>query len=130
MLKDTFDKTLLVEWRENIRTPDCRRAFNYLVGHGATSAIWRCHPQMKGHLPDFRYYEASAGGSWYFSFVPAQKWLLFYFRPPSITSGKYSVDDLAKSVAVEVEEKSGEWRVRVHNERQAINLADYIDACY
>ncbi len=89
------------------------------------SLKWRCHPQKKGYLPDFRYYDAD-NDSWYFSFVPAQGWLLFYFRPPALSSGRYGWGSLVNAFP-EAEKKSGEWRIRVKDVGQAMILADYID---
>jgi hypothetical protein len=113
MLTSNLQEKLLVAWTDKIADSSARAALWHVVGFAACSAYWKCHPQWKGYLPDFRFHKV-ASNEQFFSFVPAKKWLLFYFRKPAIASGSYSWKKLSDSFP-DAEQKSGEWRVRVRS---------------
>ena len=117
MLRANLEEKLLVAWSDKIILPSAKAALWQIVGFAACSPSWNCHPQWKGYLPDFRLHEIGSNEQ-FFSFVPAQKWLLFYFRKPSISSGLYSWSILSDAFP-DAEKKAGEWRVRVRTLTEA-----------
>lgn len=81
---------------------------------------------MKGAVRDFRLHDAS--GSQLFSLIVNRDSLLFYFRPPAVRSGRFSLRDLERSFEEVRENNSGEWTVRITNLESARRLWAYIVA--
>lgn len=121
---DTTSANILVQHAEHIAAPETRDAFAYLVGSAASSRELTCHAQMKGAIRDFRLRDAS--GSQPFSLIVNRDSLLFYFRPPAVRSGHFSLRDLARSFEEVRENNSGEWTVRITDIESARRLWAFI----
>jgi len=89
-------------------------AFVYITGYAACLSQYKCHPQFKGKngpLRDFRLFNTLNEQP--FSFIVNQKWLLFYFRSPSVLSRQYSFDlvkDALPSASINSRE---EWTIKI-----------------
>jgi len=120
----TTSANALLLHAEYIAAPETKEAFAYLVGSAALSRELSCHAQMKGAIHDFRLFDAS--GSQPFSFIVNRDSLLFYFRPPAVQSGRFSLPELEGSFEEVRENNSGEWTVRITNLEIARRLWAYI----
>jgi hypothetical protein len=113
MLANSINPQLYPEWLAHVEPPGVKEAFVYLVGSAATLRELSCHAQFKGVVRDFRFINAKDEQP--FSFIVNQKWLLFYFRAPSVQSGSYSRADLVKLFPESRENKRKEWTVRLRS---------------
>ncbi len=123
MLSSDHDLSTYADWLDRIENPETKEAFRYLVGAAACLRNLQCHAQLKGRegpLHDFRFME---GSSQPFSFITNQsKGLLFYFRPPSVRSGRYTFEALRNELGSVAENPSGEWTVRISTVDEAKRL--------
>lgn len=95
-----------------IQDVDLRVAYLYLIRSAEHLVDYKCAPRRKGYFNDFRYYR---GKDWPFAFIiNKQKGLLFYFRRASKGHKARSVEFLSKRYE-DVEERSGEIRLRINN---------------
>jgi hypothetical protein len=117
LFKENLKEELLVAWAKEITEPSAKEALWHIVGFGGCSFAWNCAALMKGYMPVFRFHERKTDKR-FFAFIPAQKWLLFYFRKPAIASGNYSWEAVV-DVFPDAEKKSDEWRVRVRSLTEA-----------
>ena len=123
LVNDIHDK-LFNEWSESIIDDEVRAAFWYLVGLSACLNSHECRIQRKGEIRDFRFYER--GGEQPFSFITNQQWLLFYFQPPAIRSGRYSKERLLELFDSFKENPDGEWTVKIRSVGDADCVAKYL----
>ena len=126
MLKDAHNSQLYVEWLDYIDSEDTKDAFRYIVGLASALRDFRCHPQWKGKVRDFRFIE-NATNAMPFAFIPTKNWLLFYFRAPAIRSGKYSWEKLTRAFTTTAENNSGEWTVSLHDVNDVQRLFDLLN---
>lgn len=123
MLKDAKNADLYVEFFEYIEDADARNTFCLLVGTASILQNLNCYPTYKTIIRDFRFYDDS--GKQPFAFIINRCWLLFYFRPPAIRSGKFNWADLAKGFDDVNENPSGEWTVRIRTPDQAVKITEF-----
>jgi len=123
MLSSEHDASRYADWLEKIENAETKDAFLYLVGAAVCLRNFQCHTQLKGHdgpLHDFRFLD---GDSQPFSFITNQsKGLLFYFRPPAVRSGRYTLEALRNVLSSAAENPSGEWTVRITTVDEAKDL--------
>ncbi len=125
-------------WRKFIENDAVRDAFDYLVDSAEESQIYYCelHETSK---KDFRFYDKPAHASERqqpLSFIVNKAtiigpWILFYFRPPAIRSGKYSEASLKKDFGEKFSRPkkrngdwTGEWTIKLHDKNDCILLLD------
>lgn len=120
MLADSVNSDLYPIWLAHVSEPETRDAFVYLVGFAATLKSLTCHAQFKGAVRDFRFYASDKQQP--FSFIINKKWLLFYFRQPSVRSGKYSLASLRQQFPSLKVNPRGEWTVRIASLQEARRL--------
>jgi hypothetical protein len=113
MLADTIGASLYPEWLAHVQTPEARDAFVFLVGYAATLKRYTCHVQRRGAVRDFRL--KSADGKIPFAFIVSRRWLLFYFRLPSLEPGGLSSKSIRSSFPHAKLNRRGEWTVRLHD---------------
>jgi hypothetical protein len=125
MLANSINPQLYPEWLAHVETPGAKDAFIYLVGSAATLRELSCHAQFKGIIRDFRFINAKEEQP--FSFIVNRKWLLFYFRAPSVRSGKYSRATLLKLFPECRENQRNEWTVRLRSTEDVRSLLRYLE---
>ncbi|WP_440995020.1 hypothetical protein [Arhodomonas sp. SL1] len=114
MLKHMHNAELIGEWHDAITDADTREAFLYIVGCAAALRGYECHPQWKGEVRDFRFYRAGSSEQPY-SFIVNQRWLLFYFRAPGVSTPGFSGAKLQEAFESAKENSAGEWTVKVRS---------------
>ena len=124
MLAQSVNASLYPTWLAHVSEPGARDAFVYLVGFAATLKSLTCHARFKGAVRDFRFYAAAEEQS--FSFIINKKWLLFYFRSPSVRSCKYSAELLAQQFPSMKVNTRGEWTVRIASLQEAQRLTCFL----
>jgi len=126
MLGETKNSILLAEWLPRIDSPECQDAFRYLIGLAACLPNLACYPQLKGEVQDFRFF--SENGEQRYAFIVNKQWLLFYFRLPTVRSGRHHLPDLRKAFdSVNVNAK-GEWTVKLRSIDDVRRLWEIISA--
>lgn len=115
---------LLTEWSSHAEDDSTRAALWYLAGISSGLTSLSFEVVRKGVIRDCRYLDQT--GAQPFSFTTNKKWLLFYFRPPAIRSGRYSSARLADTFESFSENPSGEWTVRIRDVAEAEELARYL----
>ena len=113
MLADNISASLYPEWLAHVQTPEARDAFVFLVGYAAMLRRYTCHVQRKGVVRDFRF--KSADGTLPFAFVVNRRWLLFYFRLPSLGPVGFSPKRILSSFPEAKMNRRGEWTIRLHD---------------
>ena len=111
MLTSDSKVELIAEWLEYIKDCDTRAAFCYLVGMSACLRHYNCKIKWKGKIRDLQFHDLS--GEQLFSFTTNQNWLLFYFRPPSLRSGIFSIETLTRQFESFDQSKVGEWTIKI-----------------
>lgn len=104
---------------------DVRSAYCYMVGWASSLKSHICFPSSHGHIKDFRFMR---GDCWDFSFIPNQKWLLFYFRTPCLKLPHYSPAEILSRFPVAKKTSAGEYHVRISNLEAAVLLSTYIES--
>ena len=107
---------LLIEEFDCVQSADARAAFLYLVTDAKTRSAYSCRPGKHGVFNNFRYYYQE---KWFYSFIPNQQSLLWYFRRPLLNN--YTVD------IVSLQSQFGEVRVNGGNEI-TVRLNNFEDA--
>lgn len=125
MLRGAEHSELYRDYYEILCAPEAKHAFLYIVGWASTLQDYESFPDSHGHIKDFRFLR---GNDWDFSFIPNQKWLLFYFRKPCLRLPKYSRDEILARVSGARENNAGEFTVRIENLTAAMHLAGYIES--
>ena len=113
MLADAKNASLYSEWLTHIKEPDVKDAFPYIVGASAALTAYRCYPQKKGEVRDFRY--ITDNDEQPFAFILNHAWLLFYFRAPAIRSGRYSFTTVQGEFGSAKELEREEWTVQLRS---------------
>jgi hypothetical protein len=85
-----------------------------------------CHAQWKGDVRDFRFVEIASNEQPH-SFITNQRWLLFYFRPPAIRSGRFDRSTLAAHFEGFGENPAGEWTIKLSTPADVQKLARVVD---
>lgn len=127
MLADSFNSELYHDWLGYIVDAEAKDAFVYITGYAACLSQYKCHPQFKGKngpLRDFRFFNTQNEQP--FSFIVNQKWLLFYFRPPSALSRQYSFDLVKEALPSASINNSGEWTIKIKNIRDVKTLTNIL----
>ena len=124
MLANSLNPSLYNEWLEHVKAPDVKDAFVFLVGSAATMMELTCHAQFKGVIRDFRF--LNTRNEQLFSFIVNRKWLLFYFRPPSVRSGRYQFHDVQSRFPDSNENRRGEWTMRLRSVEDVRKLITYL----
>lgn len=124
MLSESRNAEFYPEWLEYITEDGAKAAFVYLAGYASTLRKMNCHARFKGEIRDFQFHDAS--GETPFSFTINRRWLLFYFRLPSLRSGKYSRDVLEQLLPHMRETAAGEWTIRISNVDDAKRLTMFL----
>jgi hypothetical protein len=124
MLDGTKNCSLYGDWLDYIVDASVKQAFLYLLGLAATSTRYSCHIQRKGEIRDFRFHDA--GDEQPHSFITNQHWLLFYFRPPAVRSGRYSRDAIAADFDSFEETPAGEWHVKLRSIADVERLVQHV----
>lgn len=125
MLAESKNADLLPQFLEHITAPGTKEAYSYLVGVAAVDRKFRCYPEFKGVIRDFRFFEKS--GEQPFAFIVNQASLLFYFRAPAVRSGRFSLLDLKQLNKSSTENPSGEWTLRIVDLGDALRLWNYLN---
>ncbi len=124
MLSESMNADLYPEWLQHVESTGTRDAFMFLVGFAATLRELSCHAQFKGVVRDFRFIDLQSEQP--FSFIVNKKWLLFYFRMPSVRSRRYDIELLKAAFADVNVNKRGEWTVKLKDVEQARRLTDIL----
>jgi hypothetical protein len=124
MLTDAKNAELIHQYFDSIDTNELRNAFCFFVGLSAALRTYRCHPQIKGVISDFRLF--SETGEQEFSFILNKKWLLFYFRLPAVRSRRYSIQALKTMFGSVNENARGEWTVKLREMDDVLRLWDFL----
>lgn len=123
MLADAFNSELYFDWLRHIVDVEAKDAFVYIIGYAACLSEYQCHPQFKGKngpLRDFRFFNMQNEQP--FSFIVNQKWLLFYFRLPSVLSKRYSFDIIKGAFPSASINNAREWTIKIRTIGDAIIL--------
>lgn len=113
MLADARNSSFYPDWLDYIESEDAKDAYRYLVGFAAGLRNFHCHPGLHGDYRDFRFLDQHEEQP--FAFGIARRWLLFYFRPPAIRSGRYRFQDLEACFPTANQVNSEVWTVRLSN---------------
>ena len=124
MLAQSVNSSLYPTWLAHVSDAGTKEAFLYLAGFAATLKSLTCHAQFKGAVRDFRF--LSENGEQPFSFIINKKWLLFYFRLPSVRSGRYNAESLAGLFPSMNTNNRGEWTVRISSLGDATRLVNFL----
>ena len=123
MLKSAHDQSLYCDHLDRIVDPGAIDAFWYLVGWASSLRGYECFPAKKGVIHDFRW---MFGEEQHFALIPNRKWLLFYFRKPSLRLPKYSRDALVAAFPEISENNGGEFTLKIFGIAEAKRLAAFI----
>ena len=124
MLLNAKNATLLSEHFQHIADADTQDAFAYLVGLAASDPRLQCYGEVKGAVRDFRFLDPA--GQQVFSFIVNRESLLFYFRSPAVTSGRYALAELRALFQTASVNNAGEWTVRIQKIAEARELWSYV----
>jgi hypothetical protein len=124
MLANSLNSALYNEWLGHVQVPEVKDAFAFLVCSAATMSTLSCHAQFKGVVRDFRF--MNEANEQPFSFIVNKNWLLFYFRAPSVRSGKYQFEDLSNQFPESNENNRGEWIVRLRTVADTRRLVKFL----
>lgn len=125
MLRGAEHSELYREYYEILCVPEAKHAFLYMIGWASTLKGYEVFPGFHGHIKDFRFLR---GNDWDFSFIPNQKWMLFYFRKPCLRLPKYSCEEILKRIPGAKENNAGELTVRIENMNDVMRLTGYIES--
>jgi hypothetical protein len=125
VLEESTNAELYPDYLGYIESEKTRDAFRYVVGFAAGLKRFNARLQFNGEVRDFRFMDEH--GEQPFSFITNQRWLLFYFRPPAIRSGRYSFQALKQVVDSAGENPAGEWTVKVRSLDDALRLVRLLD---
>jgi len=95
-----------------------------MIGWASTLQGYEVFPSSHGYIKDFRFVR---GNDWDFSFIPNQKWMLFYFRKPCLRLSKYSSEEIQEKIPGAKENNSGEFIVRIETINDVMRLSNYIE---
>ena len=115
---------LWAEYDDRIENPLTRDALNILRGAAAALDCFSVYPQIKGFLPDVRFYTVDESKQ-PFALIPNKQSLLFYIRKPGVDSGLYSLAAIQDSFD-EVNDNGAEWTVRIIDANDALAIVDLI----
>ncbi len=127
MLNAEYDSERYAEWLGHIESADTKEAYCFMVGKAACARSVICHPQQKGaHGPirDFRFLDQSSAQA--FSFITNRNSLLFYFRKPAVTSGRYTIESLRQASPKANINTRGEWTVPLETIEDVRRLWNYL----
>lgn len=119
------DTRLLGTHREHITSRAARMAFDTITTKAAMLGEFCCEPRLKGVVRDFRFYD-SVSGEQPFAFIVNKNSLLFYIRKPGLRRLPLGRAGLNQVFAEVSENKHGELKVRISNERDAGRLMAYL----
>jgi len=125
MLVGTENQSLYREYYDIIEDIETKEAFSYLVGWASSLKNYSCLPSSHGVIKDFRFMRDT---DWDFAFIPNQKWLLFYFRKPSLRFEKYSRARILEKFPEAKETKPREFTLRISNFEMAAKIATLIES--
>jgi len=125
MLNGSENQSLYRDHYELIEDVGTKQAYSYLVGWASSLKHYDCLPSFHGVIRDFRLMH---GSDWEFAFIPNQKWLLFYFRKPSLEYIKYSRHEIMSRFPEAKENNAGEFTVKISTLSEAVKLAAYIES--
>jgi hypothetical protein len=125
MLRSTDNQELYTEYQAIVVDTDAKQAYSYIIEWASMLAGYECFPSSHGHIKDFRFMR---GKDWDFAFIPNQKWLLFYFRKPSLRLPKYTKQEILNRFPAAHETTGGEFHIRIANLEDARLLASYIES--
>ena len=125
MLTDSKNANLYPDWLQHIKGSQVRDAFISIVGIAACLRDWMCHPQRKGAVRDVRFFSPDC--QQHFAFIVNVESLLFYFRKPSVRSGRYDFVQLQQRFDSANQTRHGEWTVRLRNPDDVRRLFEYMD---
>jgi len=111
MLDTKHDPERYAEWLAHIESADTKEAFCFMVGLAACARSVVCHPQFKGSrgpIRDFRFLDQTSAQA--FSIITNKNSLLFYFRKPAVTSGRYKFEALRLASPRASINTRGEWK--------------------
>jgi hypothetical protein len=113
MLADARNADAYPDWLDYIQSEETKDAFRYLVGLAAGLREFQCHPGLHGEYRDFRFFDRHEEQP--FAFGIAHNWLLFYFRPPAVRSGRYTFEGLAALFPTANQVQSEVWTIKLAN---------------
>ena len=125
MLTDAKNAELIHQYFDSIDTNELRNAFCLFVGLSAALRTYRCHPQIKGEVSDYRLFSETDEQE--FSFILNKKWLLFYFRLPAVRSGRYTIQALKTKFDSVNENTRGEWTVKLRGMDDVLRLWGFLN---
>lgn len=120
MLAEALNTTLYPEWLDYIDSTDTKQAFLFIVGMGACSRAYKCHPQRKGSVRDFRFVDRC--DEQVFALIVNRNSLLFYFRRSAVRSDQYDFETIKLTFPDCKKNVRGEWTVRISNLQDASKL--------
>jgi hypothetical protein len=115
---------LWAEYDDRIDNLFTRDALNILRGAAAALDCFSVYPQIKGFLPDVRFYTADESQQ-PFALIPNKQSLLFYIRKPAVESGLYTLEAIQDSFE-EVNDKGFEWSLRVTDADDALGVINLV----
>lgn len=121
---DVSDAKIVVEFGEYIESSKARSAYYSLIGAAAVLQNYQCMPTVKGKVRDFRFYDSAEEQP--FSFIINRESLLFYFRLPSVRSGKFDLARLNNDISEVKVNNRGEWTVRINDVQEALTLLNIV----
>ena len=111
VLAEALNTNLYPEWIEYIRSMEVKQAFISIVGLSACLKTYRCYPQRKGSVRDFRFMDENNEQA--FAFIVNQRSLLFYFRKSVVRSDRYNFETIRSALPSCKQNSRGEWTVRI-----------------
>ena len=115
---------LWAEYDHRVENPATRDALNILRGAAAALDCFSVYPQIKGFLPDVRFYTVDESTQ-PFALIPNKQSLVLYIRKPAVDSGLYSLTAIQDSFD-EVSDNGAEWTVRIIDTDDALSIVNLI----
>jgi putative restriction endonuclease len=122
---NTWDEALLADHRSSMREESGRSAFDELVDAAIGMPAYETEPAWQGQVRIFKYVDP-ASGERPFAFIVNRADLLFYVRANGLKLIPGGFEALAHEFDTALENKRGEWTVRIASQEDAERLNSFL----
>jgi hypothetical protein len=102
----------LAGFYSRIKSPQAQEAFCLLVGYASCLSGYEVKIKPQGELMSVGIYKADICP---FAFTVNERWLLFYFRKPTVLSKRYSDTEIRRAFDTYKVAQIDEWTVRLRS---------------